>query len=776
MARFCVFILFLTTSWILPAEASVRLMENVDKYTLGLSADILEDRDGMLTLDQVASEAFQGKWEKSRQKIINFAFSPSVFWIRVSLSSDLGHPKTYFLEYGGALQDYIDYYHVQNGKIIQEIHTGDRLPFRSRNFFFRNFLFPLEISPRETHEIYLRLSTHDGIHEPFPIILWDQELFSLSKGFRNFGMGLYFGTMLAMGIYNFFIFLSVRDRAYAYYVTYIIGLVSWLATYFGLTFQFFWPDAPDWGNQMIILSTCFWAFFMILFVQSLLETKRQVPWFYRLNQIAMICLCFTLFAGITDHYALGIKLLVAIGITMSSATIVAGIICFNNGFKSARYFLLAWTTLLVSLVVFGLKIAGILPAVLVVEKSVQIGSAIEVILLSLSLADRINELKKEKLIAQAQALEAVESSLKLKNDFITAISHELRTPMNAIIGGLEVIKTHPMEHLSSPLNVVQGGAADMMNLIDDILIHTEIQSGRLSIHSDTIDIRAHLKAMHEIYCHLCRDRHLTLDWRMESHLPTWIRTDQEKWFIILTKLLDNALKFTKEGGIYVYFDYAEKESRHLLIVTVRDTGVGIPTEKQPCIFDSFIQSDAGFQRRYGGLGIGLTICKQLTEALGGEIRFTSEIDKGSIFTVCLPFETETAPPVRPITAKVSPDDPILIVEDNLANQKVMAKLLDKIGYSSLTASHGREALEILSRTPVSLILMDLQMPVMDGFTCTEKIRSFNAVRIKDIPIIAVTANLMDADKKRCLDCGMNDYLKKPIDLTALKQCLSQFFG
>lgn len=762
-----ILLLFSTTS---QASSTIRLEPGIGQYNMALYADILEDKHGILSIDQVSSNVYDDKWTQNQHSPINFAFSHSVYWVRYTITSEMKISKNWLLEVSFALNDYIDYYLLNDRKILSVIKTGDRLPFNTRPIEYRNFLFKFDISPNEIKHIYLRFQSHDGLHEPSPIILWDQQSFALSNGLRNLGLGLYFGIMLAMVIYNLFIFLSVRDRVYAYYVMYIFGVIFWLAAYFGLTFQYLWPNSPDWGNQMILVSTSFWAGFMIQFIRSFLDTKRQAPWFDKLSIYALVGLLFNLILSFTGKYAIGIQILVILGLIMCIASIVVGVVCFRAGFRSARYFLLAWTTLLLSICIFVLKIAGVLPAIFVVEKSIQIGSIIEVMLLSLGLADRINELKKEKLLAQAGAIRSIESSLKLKTDFITSISHELRTPMNAIIGGLEVVQKHPLEQLKTPLDIVQGGASDMMNLVNDILTHTEIQSDRLIIQSNHIDIRNLLKSLRQPYQYLCDDRNLQLHWQIDSALPRWICTDEEKLVTILSKLLENAIKFTEEGLIKVDIKSNLSTSPWQFICSVTDTGIGIEQEKQSSIFESFTQLECGLQRRYGGLGIGLSICKKLTKILGGELNLESIAGQGSIFSVIIPIEPGIKPVVEENKNLASANLPILVVEDNVVNQKVMMKLLEKIGYKSVIANHGEEALEILKKESVSLILMDLQMPVMDGLTCTAEIRK-QKDRQKNIPIIAVTANLMDADKELCIKSGMNDFLKKPIKPESLRKSL-----
>ena len=250
-------------------------------------------------------------------------------------------------------------------------------------------------------------------------------------------------------------------------------------------------------------------------------------------------------------------------------------------------------------------------------------------------------------------------------------------------------------------------------------------------------------------------------------------TDRHKLAVILTKLLDNAVKFTDQGEVQLVVSVDENTTPYQLNCIVSDTGPGIAKEQQELIFDPFMQIEGGFTRRHSGMGIGLSICRRLADSLKGTLKVHSGLGEGSRFTLSMPLEM--GEPTHPKTPDylASSDLPILVVEDNIVNQKVVAKMLKKLGYKSLVANHGKEALDILKENTVSLVLMDLQMPVMDGFTCTSAIRTSDS-DYKDIPIVAVTANVMDQDKARCTEIKMNDFLEKPLKLNVLKSCLSQY--
>lgn len=759
----------------------LRLDSSTSQVALALYSDVLEDESGHLTIEQVSSAKYEEKWLRNQKDMPNFAFSTSAYWLRVNVASDLNASKTWWLEVAFPLQDYIDYYVLDGSEVLRKVQTGDRRPFDSRSFDYRNFLFELEVPPGGSRQIFLRLDTNDGLHEPLPLILWDQQSFTFANGIRNLGLGFYFGVMLVMALYNLFIYLSVKDRAYIYYVAYILIFSFWLCTYYGFSYQFLWSSSPVWGNQSIIVLTAIWTVFMIQFARNFLDTKRLVPWFEKVCNLFIFCMFIAILASFSGNYSLGMLMIIGIGSLGCVAAIISAVISLRANYRPARYFLLAWTALLVAILIFCLKITGLIESSWVIDRSVQIGSVIEVILLSLGMADRINMLKKEKIEAKEEAIQAFESNLELKNNFITSISHELRTPMNAILGGLQMLRQQPLKDnaslldQTSSLDIVQAGANDMMGLVDHILIQTEIQTEQLSYQSSNFSPPLLVNALSDIYRPLCEQKGFTIDFQLEKTVPDWISTDQKKLTIILSNLLGNAVKFTEKGGVTLNLACNTDCSPMQLVCTVTDTGQGIAKDQQETVFEPFLQVDGGFKRRHAGMGIGLSVCRILTNTINGSLTMESALDKGSVFTCRFPIEPGVSPTQSEPKKLASPDLPILVVEDNIVNQKIILKMLKALGYRTLVANQGEEALAILESDPVALVLMDLQMPVMDGFSCTDAIRG-RSDKIKDVPIVAVTANIMDTDKKRCVDCGMNEFMAKPISLTGLRDCLSLYMG
>ncbi|OUS32388.1 hypothetical protein A9Q99_00950 [Gammaproteobacteria bacterium 45_16_T64] len=751
----------------------VELNSSIQRYDLGVFADYLEDPGGSLEIADIVSPQLEGQWVKNQDDTMNFAFSSSVYWIRVDFRSDFDGVDPWLFEIAFPLQDFIDFYVMEGERVMSLVKTGDRREFGTRPIEYRNFLFPLVVPKGSHRQVYIRLANTDGLHEPCPMILWSSTEFTLKHGERSVGLGIYFGIMVVMAFYNLFLYVSVRDKTYLYYVTYIFGFSFWLFSYYGFSFQYLWPNHPTLGNQSTIVLTSFWAIFMAQFVRSFLHSAEYLLWFDRLMKVYIFCMILTILVSFSGNYSIGIFSVIGFGFPACLAGIAAGIVSWQSGYRPARFFLLAWSTLLISLTIFCLKIAGILPSLWFIERSVQIGSAIEVILLSLGLADRINVLKKEKISAQKESIASYESNLRLRNDFIASISHELRTPMNAILGGIEVVNEKEYGGLDNPFDIIRSGAQDMMSLVDDILIHTEIQSGQLKLERQSAKVGAAMDKLVHYYGSLCKDRGLTFEHKVDEDVPAWIITDRHKLTVVLTKLLDNAVKFTEAGEVGLAISVGYKEGSAQIRCAVSDSGPGIPKEKHELIFDPFVQMEGGFTRRHGGMGIGLSICRRLAESLNGSLVVVSEKDRGSCFTLTFPLELGVQEKIKEIGLLLSSDLPILVVEDNLVNQKVIVKMLEKLGFSTLVANHGEEAISILEENVPSLILMDLQMPIMDGFSCTSVIRQSTG-GYKDIPIVAVTANVMDVDRARCSDIKMNDFLEKPVKLNVLRECLSKY--
>ena len=397
----------------------------------------------------------------------------------------------------------------------------------------------------------------------------------------------------------------------------------------------------------------------------------------------------------------------------------------------------------------------------------------------------------------------ISKSDRLKDEFLAAISHELRTPMNGINGSLELLQMSSLnKETQSYVDAAIHSSKDMMELINHVLDFSDARSGELIKHSGRFNLRLELALLSTKYQDQCKSKGVEFICDLSDIAIDDLTGDYKRMIYVLNQLLNNATKFTHNGRVILTVKQKKHpihSNKYILQFNVSDTGIGIPSHKQGEVFEPFQQADGSFSRKHGGLGIGLSICLKLIELMEGEISFTSIKGKGSNFSLSLPFDkapplehAETLPlnlnsisqatqlpkalPAVDVAIDSIPKVPtkirVMVVEDNVVNQMVLKGILKKLGYEVITADNGEIAVNALKNEVVDVILMDCQMPIMDGFEATRSIRSSSTTN-KNKPIIAITANAMTGDKERCLEAGMDDYIKKPIDKSIIQHKLEE---
>lgn len=371
-----------------------------------------------------------------------------------------------------------------------------------------------------------------------------------------------------------------------------------------------------------------------------------------------------------------------------------------------------------------------------------------------------------------EAREKAEESVRLKSSFLASMSHEIRTPIHGISGVLQLLESSELNSEQQHyLSLANFSIQSLLHIVNDILDFSKIEAGQLQIEHSPLDIEASLESIHSQYAILCQEKGLDLHFQFNLLNHHVVLGDEVRLRQVLTNLIGNAVKFTEEGNISVTANLEPRpDGKLFFLCSVSDTGIGIAKEKQQTIFDVFTQEDLSTTRKFGGTGLGLSISRQLCELMGGNIDLHSEKGKGSTFSFSVVLEEASEEDIAPVLPKSAATSnkalkrKILIVEDNDINQIIVKQHLNH--HTTLSAKSGREALEALikMKPTFDVILMDCQMPEMDGFEATQRIRQGEAgERYKHVPIIALTANAMKGDKERCEAAGMNDYLSKPFE-------------
>jgi CheY-like chemotaxis protein len=374
-----------------------------------------------------------------------------------------------------------------------------------------------------------------------------------------------------------------------------------------------------------------------------------------------------------------------------------------------------------------------------------------------------------------QARDAANAANVLKTQFLANMSHEIRTPLNGVLAMAEVMAMGELEAVQRDrLGIIRQSGSLLLAVLNDVLDLSKIEAGKLSLLKDDFELEPALNAAAETFQVMAQGKNLEFAFEIADEAKGWWRGDADRLRQIVGNLISNAVKFTPQGSVAARVD-VNPDTGSLRLV-VRDSGVGIAPEKLPALFEKFTQADNSATRRFGGTGLGLAICRELTQMMGGSIDVASQEGEGSVFTVELPLNRGQAAAdavAEAVTASREGNLHLLAAEDNPTNQHVLAAVMESLGIDIDIVGDGRQAVDAWKIGGYDLILMDIQMPVMDGIDAAREIRALEAADgRRRTPIVALTANALTHQVDEYLAAGMDDHVAKPIEIAKLYEAIS----
>lgn len=628
-------------------------------------------------------------WEQNNYDNPALYYLDHPVWLTFEITTEQVKKAEWVLHIGSAKIEELEFYHVRDGQLIQRIITGDRFGYFDRPINFREYLLPIVIEPFSSSRVYLKLRAQ---RLSYPITITPRELFFFESQNREFLLVFFFGGLALLALYNLFLYLSIRDLAYAQYSLLILFNILTVASYEGHTFAFLWPESPQvhiysqaiCGKLMMAFTSLFCAYFLEL--KNLSRSLHYYCWFLASIFFALVFSDFTPYASEFRQFAAIMAILAHISF------MAVGFYAWHKRMIYAKYFTLAWMpiALATGYTIYNTLHEAYTPLFM---DSVLFSYVISALILSFALAYKISVLQKKTI--------AAESESRFKTLFLTNMSHEIRTPMNGVLGMSALLSDRLTDPVSRRYNdIIQECSRSLLSVINNILDLSKIEAGKMDFEILSFKPSSLVLESMAVFKLKALEQGVELVADIDPSLPQELLGDPTQLKQIITNLMGNALKFTSQGYVKLSIDRIKSEAAtYRLMVT--DTGEGIPASSQERLFTAFAQATSSITRLHGGTGLGLSICKRLAEQMEGAISFESEEGVGSRFWVTLPLVVEKdklnqAPDDSRVAALK--DCRVLIVEANPLVASLYKRQAKNWGMNATVVDNASAAIDTLARS------------------------------------------------------------------------------
>ncbi|TDE28876.1 hybrid sensor histidine kinase/response regulator [Flavobacterium ranwuense] len=713
----------------------------------------------------------------------DLGFTQSNFWAKTELKNPTDLVLNYYLETARPITDLVELFIVDgvSGEITKKV-SGDNMDYSKRSFDNRKTIFKIEITPRSSLKLFLHLKS-DGEVIKMPVMLHSSENFIKTISNEQLVFGIFYGILTTVSIIYFFFFFALRTKTFLYYSLYVVFIGLMQFSLDGYFYELITPGGGWFSNHAVLFFAMMAGFLLGKYSEVFLNIKKHNKTIYFLFNVVyflafvlILCILF-----IPSALAISYPLANVLGLLILILIISSVFYLYYKKLAVDSFFTAGILFLILGFGIFILNNFGQVPNSFLTQNSSKLGTGLEIIFLSLSMANLIRNLKNEKNELNRLALVRSEEMNDLKSYFLSNISHELRTPLNAIMNMIDSISVEVTDDkIRKNCQIIKYSSHSLLSSVNDILDFSKIEKKELKLESVQFNPDEILENLKNNAVNRAKDQGLEFQFLKSDAIPNLVIGDVTRLVQVVNNVLNNAIKFTSKGFVKFDVDCKIKENnRASLKLTVSDSGVGIPQEKINSIFDSFSQNSIDNKRKFGGLGLGLYIVKTLVDMQNGSIELDSKVNEGTTCIITLDFDIVPQQEKAEVLDKPTVYDlegkSVLVVEDNPINQMVVKMITKKwLNTTVVYANNGQECLDAFKTNHFDIVLMDLQMPVMDGYEATIAIRNGEAGAANaSVPIIAVTADVMESTKLRVAEIGMNHYLSKPIKNDTLYRAIKK---